>query len=67
MIGLSGYLQGSSKNSLVGEVSIDFADYAEASKTSTVSIPFKNSKSNGVLHVSSLVSLSRFISHRYNS
>ncbi|KAJ6347475.1 hypothetical protein OIU76_004035 [Salix suchowensis] len=43
---------GSSKNSLVGEVSIDFADYAEATKTSTVSIPFKNSKSNGVLHVS---------------
>lgn len=43
---------GSSKNSLVGEVSIDFADYAEATKASTVSLPFKNSKSNGVLHVS---------------
>lgn len=43
---------GSSKNSLVGEVSIDFADYAEGTKASTVSLPFKNSKSNGVLHVS---------------
>eukprot|EP00257_Ricinus_communis_P013815 XP_015571342.1 intracellular protein transport protein USO1 [Ricinus communis] len=43
---------GSSKNSLVGEVSVDFATYAEATKVSTVSLPLKNSKSNGVLHVS---------------
>uniref|UniRef100_A0A6N2KRK7 C2 NT-type domain-containing protein n=1 Tax=Salix viminalis TaxID=40686 RepID=A0A6N2KRK7_SALVM len=43
---------GSSKNSLVGEVSIDFADYAEATIPSTVSLPLKNSKSDGVLHVS---------------
>ncbi|KAF9689359.1 hypothetical protein SADUNF_Sadunf01G0084100 [Salix dunnii] len=43
---------GSSKNSLVGEVSIDFADYAEATIPSTVSLPLKNSKSEGVLHVS---------------
>ncbi|KDP25462.1 hypothetical protein JCGZ_20618 [Jatropha curcas] len=43
---------GSSKNSLVGEVSIDLANYAEATKSSTVSLPLKNSKSNGFLHVS---------------
>ncbi|KAJ6308152.1 hypothetical protein OIU76_017847 [Salix suchowensis] len=43
---------GSSKNSLVGEVSIDFADYAEATIPSTVSLPLKNSKSDGVLHIS---------------
>ncbi|KAF2313270.1 hypothetical protein GH714_010096 [Hevea brasiliensis] len=43
---------GSSKNSLVGEVSIDLANYAEATKASTVSLPLRNSKSNGVLHVS---------------
>ncbi|KAF2313278.1 hypothetical protein GH714_010120 [Hevea brasiliensis] len=39
------------KNSLVG-VSIDLANYAEATKASTVSLPLRNSKSNGVLHVS---------------
>ncbi|CAK7335508.1 unnamed protein product [Dovyalis caffra] len=43
---------GSLKNSLVGEVSIDIADYAEATKVSKVSLPLKNSKSNGVLHIS---------------
>ncbi|KAG8662097.1 hypothetical protein MANES_01G063600v8 [Manihot esculenta] len=43
---------GSSKNNLVGEVSIDFAKYAEATNASTVSLPLRNSKSNGVLHVS---------------
>uniref|UniRef100_A0A2C9WBS1 C2 NT-type domain-containing protein n=1 Tax=Manihot esculenta TaxID=3983 RepID=A0A2C9WBS1_MANES len=43
---------GSSKNSLVGEVSIDLANYAENTKVSNVSLPLKNSKSNGVLHVS---------------
>ncbi|XP_058009642.1 uncharacterized protein LOC110662298 isoform X2 [Hevea brasiliensis] len=43
---------GLSKNSFVGEVSIDLAKYAEATKASTVSLPLRNSKSNGVLHVS---------------
>ncbi|TXG50506.1 hypothetical protein EZV62_023030 [Acer yangbiense] len=43
---------GSSKAGLLGEVSIDFADYAEANKASTVSLPLKNSRSKAVLHVS---------------
>ncbi|KAL6280340.1 hypothetical protein ACE6H2_017221 [Prunus campanulata] len=42
---------GSSKASVLGEVSVDFADYAEATKTSCVSLPLKNSNSNAVLHV----------------
>ncbi|XP_038726099.1 myosin-11-like [Tripterygium wilfordii] len=43
---------GSSKGGFVGEVSIDFADYAEATKVSTLSLPLKNSKSNIVFHIS---------------
>ncbi|KAH9775562.1 C2 NT-type domain-containing protein [Citrus sinensis] len=43
---------GLSKAGFVGEASIDFADYAEASKTSTVSLPLKYSRSKAVLHVS---------------
>ncbi|KAJ8766147.1 hypothetical protein K2173_021664 [Erythroxylum novogranatense] len=43
---------GSPKNNLVGEISVDFANYAWAAKASTVSLPLKNSKSNIVLHVS---------------
>ncbi|XVE57854.1 hypothetical protein DITRI_Ditri04bG0123800 [Diplodiscus trichospermus] len=43
---------GSGKGSLVGEASIDFAAYAEAIKTSTVSLPLKNSNSKAILHVS---------------
>ncbi|XP_052210228.1 uncharacterized protein LOC127813337 isoform X2 [Diospyros lotus] len=42
----------SSKAGLLGEVSIDLASYAEATKLSSVSLPLNNSKSNGVLHVS---------------
>ncbi|WJX33378.1 mRNA guanylyltransferase [Trifolium repens] len=38
--------------SIFGEVSIDFADYAEATKISLVSLPIKNSHSDAVLHVS---------------
>jgi hypothetical protein len=34
---------GLSKASIFGEVSIDFADYAEATKISLVSLPIKNS------------------------
>ncbi|GMQ05365.1 hypothetical protein CsSME_00050424 [Camellia sinensis var. sinensis] len=43
---------GSSKADLVGEVSIDFASYAESTKLSSVSLPLKNAKSDAVLHVS---------------
>ncbi|GMY30278.1 COP1-interactive protein 1 [Fagus crenata] len=46
---------GSSKAGSIGEVSIDFAEYAEATKASSVSLPLKNananSNSNAVLHV----------------
>jgi hypothetical protein len=43
---------GLSKASIFGEVSIDFADYAEATKISLVSLPIKNSHSDALLHVS---------------
>ncbi|WJX53919.1 hypothetical protein P8452_39862 [Trifolium repens] len=43
---------GLSKASIFGEVSIDFADYAEATKISSISLPIKNSHSDAVLHVS---------------
>ncbi|OVA14076.1 EEIG1/EHBP1 N-terminal domain [Macleaya cordata] len=42
---------GSSK-SILGEVTIDFSDYAEAVKATSVSFPIKNSNSGAVLHVS---------------
>ncbi|XP_058075918.1 uncharacterized protein LOC131224658 isoform X2 [Magnolia sinica] len=42
---------GQSKSGLLGEVTIDFADYAEATKPSSVSLPLKTSKSGTVLHV----------------
>jgi hypothetical protein len=42
---------GLSKASIFGEVSIDFADYAEATKISLVSLPIKNSHSDAVLYV----------------
>ncbi|XP_058200758.1 uncharacterized protein LOC131315615 isoform X1 [Rhododendron vialii] len=43
---------GSSKAGLVGEVSIDFASYAESNKPSSVSLPLKNTKCGAILHVS---------------
>ncbi|KAJ9549886.1 hypothetical protein OSB04_022429 [Centaurea solstitialis] len=43
---------GSSIFGVVGEVSIDFASYVEATKLSSLSLPLKNSKSTSVLHVS---------------
>ncbi|CAN4077373.1 unnamed protein product [Withania somnifera] len=43
---------GSSKSGFVGEASIDFSNYAEVSKISSVSLPLKNSKSGALLHVS---------------
>ncbi|KAF8379478.1 hypothetical protein HHK36_028913 [Tetracentron sinense] len=42
---------GSSKAGLIGEVTIDFSDYAEAIKPSSVSLPLKTSNSGAVLHV----------------
>ncbi|KAL9994117.1 putative NT-type C2 domain-containing protein [Helianthus debilis subsp. tardiflorus] len=43
---------GSSIFGVVGEVSLDFSCYAEATKPSSVSLPLKNAKSTSVLHVS---------------
>ncbi|XP_068646505.1 uncharacterized protein [Aristolochia californica] len=42
---------GSSRNNILGEVAVDFANYAEAIKPSTVSLPAKPSSSGIVLHV----------------
>ncbi|XP_042505705.1 intracellular protein transport protein USO1-like isoform X2 [Macadamia integrifolia] len=42
---------GSSKSGLLGEVSLDFADYAEAIKPSSVSLPLKTSDTGAVLQV----------------
>ncbi|GKU95291.1 hypothetical protein SLEP1_g8668 [Rubroshorea leprosula] len=43
---------GSAKGGLIGEASVDFADYVEAIKASALSLPLKNSTSKAVLHVS---------------
>ncbi|KAG1361296.1 polyamine-modulated factor 1-binding protein 1 [Cocos nucifera] len=42
---------GSAKADFVGEVAIDLADYAEVLKPSVVSLPFKASNSEAILHV----------------
>ncbi|KAK1352831.1 Early endosome antigen 1-like [Heracleum sosnowskyi] len=42
---------GLSKFGLLGEVSINFADYAVATKLSSLSLPIKNTKFEAVLHV----------------
>lgn len=42
---------GLSKFGLLGEVSINFADYALATKLSSLSLPIKNTKFEAVLHV----------------
>ncbi|XP_048446095.1 myosin heavy chain, cardiac muscle isoform-like [Pyrus x bretschneideri] len=42
---------GSPKGSVLGEVSVDFADYAEATKSSCVALPLKNSNFNAIMHV----------------
>ncbi|CAN0907604.1 hypothetical protein LINGRAHAP2_LOCUS24886 [Linum grandiflorum] len=42
---------GSIKSSIVGEALVDLAAYAQVAKASVVSLPLKNSKTNGVLHV----------------
>ncbi|XP_076953285.1 uncharacterized protein LOC143627321 [Bidens hawaiensis] len=41
----------SSRFGCVGEVSVDFASYAEATKLSSLSLPLKNANSSAVLHV----------------
>ncbi|KAK4435305.1 hypothetical protein Salat_0693900 [Sesamum alatum] len=43
---------GSSKVGVIGEASIDFSNYVEATKVSLVSLPLKNSRTEAVLHVS---------------
>ncbi|KAG7584763.1 NT-type C2 domain [Arabidopsis thaliana x Arabidopsis arenosa] len=43
---------GSTRGGLVGETSIDFADYVDATKTCNVSLPLQNSSSKALLHVS---------------
>ncbi|KAI6702139.1 hypothetical protein NL676_011275 [Syzygium grande] len=43
---------GAAKSGFVGEASVDFADYAEATKASSVSLPIKNSSIGAILHVS---------------
>ncbi|EOA19066.1 hypothetical protein CARUB_v10007731mg, partial [Capsella rubella] len=43
---------GSTKSGVLGETSIDFADYVEAVKTCNVSLPLQNSNSKAMLHVS---------------
>ncbi|GJZ30959.1 myosin heavy chain-related protein [Tanacetum coccineum] len=43
---------GSSIFGVVGEVSLDFSSYAEATKVSSVTLPLKNSKAASLLHVS---------------
>lgn len=46
------FLQGSANVAFLGEALIDFADYAETNKPSTVSLPLQNSKSGTTLLVS---------------
>ncbi|XP_010441281.1 PREDICTED: myosin-11-like isoform X2 [Camelina sativa] len=43
---------GSSKSGVLGETSIDFADYVDAVKSCNVSLPLQNSNSKAMLHVS---------------
>jgi len=43
--------QGSSRSSLLGEVSINLADFADASKPSSVSLPLHGCDYGTVLHV----------------
>ncbi|XP_010533684.1 PREDICTED: myosin-13 isoform X2 [Tarenaya hassleriana] len=42
---------GSSRSGLVGEASIDFADYAASTKAFNISLPLRNSNSKAMLHV----------------
>ena len=55
-----GFVQGLTRPGLLGEVSIDFAKYAEATKPFSASLPLQNSNS-AVLHVSLSLCLSLFL------
>lgn len=44
-------LQGNQKSNVIGEVLIDFAEYAELIKPLSVSLPLKNPQCATVLHV----------------
>lgn len=46
--------QGSSKTGILGEASINFADYEETTEPLTVSLPLQTLNSGAILHVSSL-------------
>lgn len=45
-------MQGLSKASAIGEVSMNFADYVDATKPSSVSLPIRIPQCDAVLHVS---------------
>lgn len=45
-------MQGLPKASSIGEVSMNFADYVEATKPSSVALPIRISHCDAVLHVS---------------
>ncbi|KAM7256843.1 hypothetical protein ACFE04_012584 [Oxalis oulophora] len=49
---------GVTKSCVLGAASIDFAEYLNSNKASTVSLPIKYSKSEALLHVSNVVSIS---------
>lgn len=46
------FIQGSTKAGLLGETSINLADYAQVFKPYSVSLPLKGSNSGAILHVS---------------
>lgn len=54
-------MQGLSKASAIGEVSMNFADYVDATKPSSVSLPIKIPHCDAVLHVSIICSLFFFL------
>lgn len=57
LIDLLCFIQGSSKAGVLGEASMDFSNYAEATKVSLVSLPLRNSKTDAVLNVCPFISL----------
>lgn len=57
MIRFLGSMQGLSKAGSIGEVSINFADYVDTTKPSSVSLPIRISHSDAVLHVSNFCAL----------
>lgn len=59
------YLQGSSKSGFLGEVSIDFADLAEAAKPVNLTLPLQTSKSGAILHVTLCPSLAQHMHRQF--